>query len=239
MKYRSEIENDNIDRFYEVLFHALNLNNLAVDGNLFTAKFKEIWNNPRVNTIKEDLKQIYEIPQETAEVFKNANFIFLSLLIDYMKIQMDILDSVKLFYMNQTIHREKDIFILTNRDGASTYKIWKLSEDPKQNFGYSFSKIRTIELPNIEANTLNVELQKIDDPKLAGISGRKNLCFAVIEEKEDDNKVAKAVKDLILLNKGISKTTSFEPMMVPELYEHVWIEKIMPFTLSQWADIKG
>ena len=38
LKYKKEIEADNIDRFYEVMFHMLNLNNLAVNGNIFTAK---------------------------------------------------------------------------------------------------------------------------------------------------------------------------------------------------------
>lgn len=238
MKYRAELDEDNIDRFYEVLFHILNLNNLAVDGNIFTAKLKEIFNNPRVTQIREGLKKIYEIPQETAEIFKNANFVFLNVLLDYMRVEMDVLDDVKLFYMNDKIHREPNIFILTSRLGHSKYKIWQLNEDRNHNFGHSFRKIKSIELQKVEGKSLKDQVEQLDDPRLSQISGKKNLIFAVIDGKTEEKKVAQCVKDLILINKGISKNLSFEPLMVPELYQHLWIEKIMPFTLTQWVGAK-
>ena len=34
-RYRLDLEEGNLDYFYELFFHSLNLNNLAVDGNLF------------------------------------------------------------------------------------------------------------------------------------------------------------------------------------------------------------
>ena len=235
LKYKKEIENDNIDRFYEVLFHLLNLNNLAVKGNMFTAKFKEIWKDTHITQIREDLKNLYSISENTAGIFKNANFVFLSILLEYMEIHLDILDKVKLFYMNPVIHKEKEIFILTNNIGSTEYTIWKLAEDPKKDFGYSFAKIQKVTLPEIKENMFKAELDKLDDPKLKSISGKVNLCFAVIQEKEDERKVAKAVKDVILLNKGIAKNIKFEPVIISELYNHLWMEKLMPFTLDQWV----
>ena len=47
LKYKAELEKMNIDRFDEILYHILNLNNLAVNGNLFTPKFKKITNYGR------------------------------------------------------------------------------------------------------------------------------------------------------------------------------------------------
>ena len=87
-KYRKDLEEGSLSYFYEVLFHSLNLNTLAVEGNLFDFKMKPIWKDDRITKIKEDLKKIYEdTTSETVEIFRNANFVFLSLLIEYMEAQ--------------------------------------------------------------------------------------------------------------------------------------------------------
>jgi hypothetical protein len=234
LKYKKEIEADNINRFYEVLFHMLNLNNLAVNGNIFTAKFKEIWKNERIKQIQDDLKKLYDLPEETADIFKNANYVFLNLIIDYMKVHLDILGKIKLFHMNEKIHLEKEIFVVTNKLGTTEYRVWKFTEDRKRNFGYTFSKVRTITVPEIKKNAFSDEIERLEDPKLKTLSSKKNVCFAVIQEDEDERLVAKTVKDTLLLNKGIAKKVGFEPLIIAELYQHVWLEKMMPFTLDQW-----
>jgi len=234
LKYKKEIDSDSIDRFYEVLFHILNLNNLAVNGSIFTAKFKSLWNNPRLKQIQDELKKIYTISDDTADIFKNANYVFLNLLIEYMKIHLDILDKIKIFSLNPDLHLEKELFIVTNRVGSLEYKIWRLADDLKKNFGYSFTKVRTVSVEVIKDHALKEALDKLDDSKLANLQSKKNVCFAIINEKEDERKVAKTVKDTILLNKGIAKRVSFEPNIVAELYRHIWTERMMPFTLDQW-----
>lgn len=235
MKYKQELAEGSIDRFYEILFHILNLNNLAVKGNLFTAKFKEIIQDPRIAQIQKDLKAVYETQSETTEIFKNANFVFLNIIIEYLNRILEVLDHVKLFYINPNLHTEKEIFVLTNQSETSNYSIWKFSEDRSKNFGYAFKKIRKIRMQAATEGELSSELVKIDDHKLKNLSSRKNLCLALISGKEDERLVAKAVKDMILLNKGIAKGVNFEPTVVAELYHHLWVDKILPFTLDQWV----
>ncbi len=78
-KYRKDLEEGTLSYFYEVLFHSLNLNTLAVEGNLFDFKMNPIWKDERILKIKDDLKKIYEdTNSETVEIFRNANFVFLS-----------------------------------------------------------------------------------------------------------------------------------------------------------------
>ena len=235
LKYKKELAEGKIDRFYEILFHILNLNNLAIKGNLFTAKFKQIIQDPRITQIQNDLKAVYETHSETTEIFKNANFVFLNLIIEYLQKILGILDRVRLFYVNQNLHTEKEIFVLTNKLGSAYYSIWKFSEDRSKNFGYSFKKVSRIKMENKPESDLSSELAKSDDPKLKNISSRKNLCLALISGQTDEQLVAKAIKDMILLNKGIAKGVNFEPTVVAELYNHLWIEKILPFTLDQWV----
>lgn len=234
LKYKKEIEAGEIDHFYEVMFHILNLNNLAVNGNLFTAKFKQIWKNERIIEIQEGLKKLYELPQETVDIFKNANYVFLNLLIDYMKIHLEVLDGAHVFNANPKIHLEKEIFIITNLLNTPDYYIWSLTEDSKKNFGYSFKKIKKIKVDELKPDALPQAIEALGDPKLKKVNTRKNACFVIHDNLFDEKIVAKVLKDTLLLNKGIAKTIGFEPYIMIELYRHVWLEKIMPFTLDQW-----
>ena len=234
LKYKKEIEEGKIDRFYEVVFHALNLNNLAVNGNLFTAKFKETWKNERIQQIQQELKKIYTLPPDLAEIFKNANYVFLNVLIDYMKIHLDVLDQVQMFYMNPLLHMEKEVYIVTNRLTSTEYRIWKLIQDEKKNFGYSFSKVKTVRLKRIENNAFSDTVDLLSLPKLESLESKKNVCYAVYEGDFEDSLIAKATKDTVLLNKGIAKELRFDAKIIYELYQHVWFEKMMPFTLDQW-----
>jgi len=234
-KYKKEIDDDNIDRFYEVMFHSLNLNNLAVNGKLFTPKFKSVWEEPRIMEIRSELQKIYSMPVDVAEIFKNANYMFLSMILEYMKIHIDILSKVKIFHLNKRIQVEPEIFLVINHSGKATYKIWKFAEDKKRDFGYSFTKVKSLEVPNLRENVIRDEIEKLNDPKFASMNGKRNVIFAIIENDEDERKVAKSVKDVILLNRGIAKSDmDFSPEIITELYSLLMIEKLMPFTLNDW-----
>lgn len=234
LKYKKEIEEGKIDRFNEVLFHSLNLNNLAVGSKIFTPKFKSVLNNDKITQIREDLKKLYAVPSDTIEIFKNANFVFLNILLEHTNIHLNILDEIRLFYMNPKIHNEKEIFIVTNQPGNSNYRIWKLKEDGKKDLGFAFNQVRSIKVKEIKENILKEELEKIEDPKLRNMSGKKNVVFAIIDADESDERVANTVKDLVLLNKGLAKDQRFEPTLIEQLHALMTIEKIIPFTLDQW-----
>ncbi len=238
MKYREMLDDDILDYFYEVLFHSLNLNNLATNGTIMNSKFKEVLSNPRIKEIRDNLKSIYQIKEETSEIFKNANFVFLNILLEYMTVELEIYDKLKLFYKNQRIHKHKDIFIVTNMMGEKIYKIWKLSEDRRKSLGYTFDKVRDIEVPEIRENVLPEEIAKLKDPRLKNLESNRNLCFVIIQEETDEDLAAIVVKDTILLNKGIAKGLNFENNILAELYRLLWGEKVMPFTLDQWVHDK-
>lgn len=235
MKYRKELDEGNIDHFNEVLFHSLNLNNLAMNGRLFTNKYKTILSNPRIKEIQNDLKSLYAIKKETTEVLRNANFVFLNILLDYMTVELEIFDKIKLFYVNQKIHLYKDIFIVTNMMGEKIYKIWKLSEDGRKVLGHSFDKIIDIEVDEIRENVLPEAIAELNDPRFKYLDSKQNLCFAIIQEETDEELAAKTVKDTVLLNKGIAKNLNFETNIIGELYRLLWGEKVMPFNLAQWV----
>jgi hypothetical protein len=234
-KYRIDLEEGNLDNFYELFFHSLNLNTLAVDGSLHDFKMHPIWKNERVNQITDELKEIYTKKAEVVEIFRNANYVFLNLILDYMDIQCEVLDNIDFFFVNEMIHEQSEIFIVINSIGSKKYSIWQIKEDRKKDFGYTFKKIKTVTILEIRENALREELDKHQDPELAKMIEHKNVCFAILEGPLEKI-AANVLKDTVILNKGIAKGLSFEPAIINEMQKLLVMEKLMPFTLSQWLN---
>ncbi len=193
------------------------------------------WNNERIKQITGELKQIYKKDTDVIEIFRNANYVFINLLLDYMEIQLDVLDNTDFFYVNEKIHEEPEIFIVISSIGSKKYSIWKITQDKKRDFGYSFKKIKTINLPDLKKNALREELDRLQDPELMKMKETVNVCFAVLEGPPE-KMAANVLKDTIILNRGIARGISFEPMIIDELRSLLLIERLMPFTLNQWID---
>lgn len=233
-KYRHDIEEGNLDYFYELFFHSLNLNTLAVEGSLRDFKMHQVWKNERIQQITAELKQIFTKKEEVVEIFRNANFVFLNLMLDYMDIQLDLLDNIDFFYMNDMIHEQPEIFLVINSIGSKKYSIWKITIDKKKDFGYSFKKIKTVTISEVKEKALREELDKLQDPELERMKENKNVCFAVLEGPPE-KMVANVLKDTILLNRGIAKGIKFEPTIINEMHGLLAIEKLIPFTFNQWT----
>jgi len=234
-KYKHDLEEGYLDHFYELFFHSLNLNTLAVDGHLRDFKMHPVWKNDRIKQITNELKQIYTKKDEAVEIFRNANYVFLNLILDYMDIQLNVLDDVNFFYMNEMVHEQNEIFIVINTAGNKKYSIWKITSDRKRDLGHSFKKIKTITISEIRENALREELDKLQAPELDKMNEYKNVIFAVLDGPPE-KMVANVIKDTVLLNKGIAKGLKFEPAIINELHGLLLIERLMPFTLSQWID---
>jgi hypothetical protein len=235
VKYKAELEKMNIDRFDEILYHVLNLNSLTVNGDLFTPKFKKIANTDRLKEIKNNLKHVYDLDQQTVEIFKNANYVFLNLLLDYINIQLDVLDQIDILYKNKKIHLEKNVFIVTTSTGSKHCTVWRMTEDLGKNFGYNFTKEVKINLPDIKENVIVKAIKQVEGENISHLINGKNILIAITDKANSDVLLAKIIKDIILLNKGISKGEEFEPTVLNELYETLWFDKVLPFTLDQWA----
>lgn len=237
MKYKKEIEKNNTLYFYEIFFHVLNLNNLAVNGSLFDGRLKEIWNDPRIKKIKSDLEVIYQHKEDTVEIFRNANYIFVQLLIEYSEKILDVLDLTKIIYVNKKIHLENEIFLVSNKSGSKFYTIWKIDIDLKNFNKNSIKKIKTIKIEELKENALKEELEKINDPKLSNLDGARNIIFAILEDPKIEKNAIYAIKDTIFLNRGISNQAEFNPYTIEEINSMLFFEKIIPFTLNDWIHV--
>lgn len=234
-KYKEDLETGELAYFYEILFHSLNLNNLAVDGNLFDFKMKSHFDGVRIKKIKDDLSKIYEKKTEVVEIFKNANYVFLNLLLEYMDEQIRLLEVISIINKNKGIHNESEVFILARGESSSEHHLWKLKFNKRSNFGYTFKKIATLTIEDIRPPSLRESIRGLNNPELDGLDESKNLCFVLLHEVEEIAGI-NVVKDTLLLNRFIAKDGDFYDSLIFELQDLILAEKLIPFTLNQWND---
>lgn len=234
-KFKEDLETGDLSHFYEVLFHSLNLNNLAVDGNIFDFKMKPYLNTERINKIKDDLSKIYEEKTEVVEIFKNANYVFLNLLLEYMDEQIDILNEISILVKNTLIHQQSEIFIIAKGLEGNEYPIWKLKFDKRLILGHSLKKIAKVEIEELAPNILREKLDALDTPDIKNINENKNVCFIVLNDIDEKTGV-NVVKDCLLINRFVARDNDFHGLLIMELQELIATEKLVPFTLNQWID---
>jgi hypothetical protein len=236
LKYLKELEKGNNEYFYEVMFNYLNLNNLVLDGNMFDFKMQPSWKNSRIIEISRELSLFYETHNQSGETVRFANSILRSLAINYLQAQHDIFDIEKLnvYYVNSKIQLLHRIYILLNVKNDSRYDIWKLKMDRRRVRGWSFQKVESLQVENIEETPIKERLAELNNPELSGLCPDANLIFCICKDDSVDiDKIADCVKNSILLNKLMGNDNRFDPNLIENSLEIILDEQILPFKLSE------
>lgn len=233
-KWRERLENNNTSSFYEIIFHMLNLNNLAVEGILFDFNMNPIWNNDKLKKIRSSLREIYNIPENITDVFRNTNYLFINLLLDYLKAILKNQKNSKVYFVNNKIQNEKDIFIVLNKEKELTYQVWKLRFDKRFKFNHKLQRCKDIVIDELREKVLEDTIKKMNDLVLNKMDPLKNVVFTICQTDFDGYKLAEAMTFAIIFNKGIIKDIEFKPNILYELFELLYHEKVLPFTMKTW-----
>jgi len=233
-KYRKLLEEGDISSFYEIMFHALNLTNLAVDGSMFKFNLTPVWDDSKLVEIRDYLKTIYQLPPDIMSIFKNANYLLVGLLLDYLDAMLDITDDTKVHFRNGGIHREKEIFIVINSENDLNYDIWKLKLDKRFKFGHKVTHVQNVVLDEIREDALKDAVIEINNPDMANIDADKNIIFCMVKKKGDNEKIASVISASLIFSRGITKDIRFEPNILEELYVLLNAERVLPFTIKSW-----
>lgn len=233
-KFRENLKAGDVSGFNEVIFHALNLNNLAVEGMVHDFNLRPVWDDPRLAEIRESLRKIYQIPEEVSEVFKSANYLFVRLMIDYLDRMIEGLSKCKTYFSNDYVYTEKTIFILINYKKSDDYEIWKLRFDNRLKMGSRLEKIKTIQLDKSESGALKEFVKNDQNQKMKGLDPDRNVIFASMSRKEDTHIIANSIACTISFTKGISMGMPFSIPIMEELYDILVDEQVLPFTIRTW-----
>lgn len=236
-KFRDLLEEGDISKFSEILFHSLNLNNLAIEGSLLDSNFKPFWEDPKLKEIRNSLKKIYQdqSQNQVVEIFRSANLVFTSLLIDYLDEMLECIEKSKIYFVNKHIDRQKDIFLVFNQKGSSEYEVWKLRYDRRYRLGRKLTRIINLEIDSSVDNALKKEVTRLGIEDLESMDANKNVIFSVYKEEIDTKRLAFSLFGAISFSRGIGLNYSFSTDILGELHDILTVERVLPFTIKEWV----
>lgn len=232
-EYREMLNQGNTDRFYEILFHSLNLNNLAINGKIYDTKMNNIDKSPKLIEIREHLKDMYDLPSDMIEIFRNSNYVLVSLLIDYLDLMLTTLDDCKMYYLNKHTHTQKEIFIVRNNISDNKYDVWKLRFDGRYKFSHNLKFVQTLKLKEGETDALLKSAIESGNPELKRMDSGVNVCFiSHTKHIEDPKELINAVSNSVVFYRAFDKKNNFDPTILEELREVLLRDRIVPFALK-------
>ena len=233
VKFREKLENGDTSSFYEILFHTLNLNNLAIEGMIFDFKHNSIVNDEKLVEIREYLKNMYELPPDVITIFRNSSYVLVNLLIDYLDDMLDAIEGVKLYFVNRFIQSQRDIYIVDNRLMSSNYSVWKLRFDGRYKFAHKLSHVVDIKLDKLIDNALRKKIDKLNMPELKSLNSNKNVIFLSSKEESDDvTEQINVIANSLVFFRSLSKRSPFDSNVLDELRETLLKDRVIPFTLK-------
>ncbi len=234
-RFRVLLEEGNVSKFSEILFHSLNLNNLAIEGSLLDSNLKPFWKDPKLVEIRNSLKHLYQVSDKVVEIFRSANYLFTNLLIDYLDEMMDSLERCKLYFINPNIDNEKEIFFVMNENGSSKYDIWKLRYDKRYRLGRKLTFIKSLEIDSSIDNALKIEIDKLGISSLKSMNSDLNVIFSIYEKGGDSIKLIFSLFGAVAFSRGIGLNVPFSPNILDDLYDILNVERVLPFTIREWV----
>lgn len=232
-KFRESLDKEEFSKFDEIMFHCLNLNNLVIEGSMFDSNFKPNWKDPKLIEIRNNLRKIYDLPEDLVEIFKNANYLLTSLLIDYLDKMLDNIEKCKVYFMNPNIHKEKEIFFIINQNRKSKYSIWRLRYDRRYKMGQKLEKLTDVEL--LPEEDIKNKIKESTVPDLNLMEGKKNTIFLISNKGISQEGIIIAMVSAISFSKRIGLENAFNPNVLDELHEILIDEKVLPFTIKSWV----
>lgn len=235
-RWRDNLNSGDYSNFYEIMFHSLNLNNLAVEGSMFDFKMNPVWDDPKFKEIRKHLRNLYKLPEEVVTIFKNTNFTLTRLIVDYLTQMLDSIGMIKIYFLNPMIHNEKDIYmVLSNLNDPGKYDIWKLKFDKRLKFGHSLNLIESLEIEDLESDeAIEEALSQSENPEINKLDPDRNAMVISYDNDQDPSIIAQTISYAVLFSKGIVKTEKFHPSVLEELLDLLSTENVMPFTIKSW-----
>jgi len=236
-KYLTNFKNGNLDNFYELLFHYLNLNNLVLNGEIYDNKLNIIKHKPRLREIYEHLTDNKNIDTDGILIVRDANILFSNLLLTYLEEKLKILGAIKLAYNNRYIHTKDQIFFMVNINCCNVCDIWRLKIDSRHNFGYYLEKIKTITVDTVEPDIIKTTVERDTDPRLLDFSVNDNVIVGIAQRAIDPREVAFMMKDITLINMLFNHSNGFfDQNVFIEMYALLNHKEIIPLPLSTFLD---
>lgn len=235
-KWREKLGEDDLSGFYEVIFHMLNLNSLAISGTMYDSNMRPVFENETLDEIRQKLRVIYDAPREIIDIFRYTSSTFIDVLLDHLDVILDAYTGCKLYYSNRALHRENEIFIIVSNFEDKSYDVWRLRFDKRLKHNWSLDYHQTFSLSeNVKDNEITSVIRSSNNPNLAKFDSHRNAILTICNEESDNKRTAESVAFTLLFNRMILKQeANFHPSILFQLKD-LLNERTVPFTLDDWV----
>jgi len=235
-KFYKQITKENMEHFYEIVFHYLNLNTIIGKGKLYDPYLKEYDKN-KIDTFLTDFKAGFKKQDnandvnDTNVITKTAKDIFMSILNRYIDLGIQKMGNITPTYKNDHIHVNNSIYPIIHVSHTNVYDIWKIDMALNESFGtiqninhFEWSddnKDRILEFKE-EYNKDKDEVDKISE---------YNTIILTLENAFSHKDIAYLIRDVMLLNKLFTGDQTFENNILINLKQIIDKENTFPYTL--------
>ena len=141
---------------------------------------------------------------------------------------------MKIYFSNDLIDQEKEIFVIANCEDSDQYEIWKIRFDKRFKLGSRTEYIKTIQLKAADIDN-QIGLDLSDHPKLSKIDPIKNSVLLITKNKSEDlESSVLALSSSISFTRGVKLGLPFNLETMEELYDILIDERVLPFTIKTW-----
>ena len=231
-KFEAAAKKKDLTKFYEIVFHFLNINTLSTDNKLYDTHFKEINGNEHLATFVQDLCNDKE--GNAATIIKQIGEVYTRIMSTYMKLAIETMADIDVTYMDEkNMHYyNSEVFVLFNVKPHEHYELWKISFNVNSTTGSSMSKLETFSgMKKGETSDFKEYVKAYNRKSMTNRIHSGNFCVAVSEGAKDSRSVTSVIKDIILLNKIFYDKSQFNKNVLKDMLQVIIEKKTFPFKL--------
>lgn len=230
-KFNAAMKSGDVTRFYEIVFHFLNINSLNADRKLYDAHFREIKGNKYLAEFVSDLGTDKNGP--AAQIVQQANEVYTRIISSYMNFAIgEISDSVAVYFDPKNIHYfNTEVFVLFNVKPHDNRELWRVTFNTDANLGSTMSHIGDFEMRAGETDDFRKFVREFNKANPVNRVRAGNFVAVTSDSARDSKNVVSVIKDIILLNKIFYEKMQFNGRVLHDMQQIIIDKKTFPFKL--------
>lgn len=231
-QYNDALKNKNFKHFYEIIYHALNLNTFIDENKMYDNRLKKIKNDKMLDMLLADFKEDSKF-SDTANVIWNTKEILDKNITNYLEEMIEFMSEGSFYFENDKLHQNDDSVYIIITDGfKSKHQVWKLSFGNKLTYLHEMTKCFEVEFLNDEDN--EELLEKIIEYNFDNNDPieTSNSFYVNMNKRNSVNKGIYLAKDIVMMNRVFIGPKEFNPSIFKNMLNVIETENKFPYHLT-------
>lgn len=231
-KFNDALKSNDVTKFYEIVFHFLNINALKSDRKLYDEHFKEIQGNKYLAAFVEDMGT--DKDGAAQQVINKIHEVYTRIMSAYLKLAIStIADASAVYFDPQNMHYyNTEAFVLFNIKPHEEYELWKVMFRTEIILGSAITKMKRFSgMKAGQTEELREYVNAYNEKNPDAMIRSGNFCTVTCEKAKDAKSVVSVIKDVILLNKIFYNEMQFNPKVLYDIQQIIIDKKTFPFKL--------